>query len=441
LRRPLAALAALLVPAVAWAAAAPEAPPLPAPAAQVAADAAPESAGTTDDAALAEQAIAAYNASDYATAVDLAGRYVDRARHEGRGGRRVAEVLFVLGHARYEIRHQTPVPWTGDYRAEVVTPLEESFRVVQDNPGFRTLVLANAWFDLWNAADGKDAAAEEMAHWYLLKSIESREREVRQAPADAPERERLARFRLLYIDRCLELARRSATPDLYLYRIRAAALRGYDSPYADRFRQVLELTYFDGGNMRAAALFQFALNAAEERGRAADDVVARFQEAAEACRLDASRAEIDRQTADYLAVFDLPERRAQAADFARRAWELNPADAEIRRQYGSALHMQSFAAYARGEFEEALRLAQIEVTFDWQGIELGYFDLSRAAAELGRAEEAIRRGEEAYRTARLSAAGQALQPFAQNLVNVLRQFGEEEQAMRIVAENSTLGVH
>src|SRR5262249_5538478 len=175
-----------------------------------------------------------------------------------------------------------------------------------------------------------------------------REAEARRLAPDAPERDRLARFQLLYLDRCLELARRSATPDLYLYRIRAAAPRGFATPYADRFRQVLELTYFGAAYVRAAALCQFALAWAQDRALGVDEAVARFQEAIEASRLDASRAEINRQVADYLALLDLPERRAQAADFARRAYELNPSDPEIRRQYGSALHLLSFGAFARG---------------------------------------------------------------------------------------------
>jgi len=434
-------LVALLIPGFAAAAGEQQARP-PLEPATLNSPAAPTGApGPDDDGGLAERAVEAYNASDYATAADLAGRYIDRAREQHRGGRQVAEILFVLGHSRYEIRHESPSPGAGDYRADVVAPLEESFRVLQDNAGFRTLLLANAYYELWNSQDGRDANAEEMAHWYLLKSVTIRAGESRDTPPDAPEREQLARFQLLYLDRCLEMARRSATPELYLYRIRAMAPQGYASPYADRFRQVLELTRFDGGNMRAAALYQFALNSTQEHGVSTDTVVARFRDAVGACRLDASRAEIDRQAADYLAVFDLPERRAQAAEFARRAHDLNPADPEIRRQYGSALHVLSFAAYARGEFEESLRLAQMEVSFDWQGIELAYFDLSRSAAELGRAEEAIRHGEEAYRIARRAADSAALQPFAQNLVNILRQFGQEERATDIAAENSFLEVH
>jgi len=433
-------LAALVIPGPS----SPAQEPLPAPPIESTtpgAGAAPAlTSGASEQAAMAEGAIAAYNASDYAIAATLAARYIDRAREQGRIGREVAEVLFVLGHSRYEIQRQSAAPHAGDYRADIVAPLEESLRVVQDNAAFKTLVLANAYYDLWKAQGERDAEAEGRAHWYLLRSIVIRESEARNTPPDSPEHERLARFQLLYLDRCLELARRSATPELYLYRIRAAAPRGFASPYADRFRQVFELTYFDKGNMRAAALYQFALDSAQDRGLGVDEVVVRFQEAVEACRSDGSRAEVNRQTADYLAVIDLPERRAQAADFAHRAYDLNPGDAEIRRQYGSALHLLSFGAYARGQFEEATRLARQALDFDWQGVEMAHLDLSRSAAELGRAEEAIQHGEEAYRRARLTAAGPALQPFAQNLVNVLRQFGQEGRAASVASESSSSGV-
>jgi tetratricopeptide (TPR) repeat protein len=391
--------------------------------------------------ALADGALAAYGASDYATAQDLASRYVEWARAEGRPGRRLAEILFVMGHSRYEIQHKNQEPYAGDYRTDVVAPLEESFRVLQDNAAFKTLILGNAYYELWAAGGRKDAEAEGQAHWYLLKSILIREGETAGAAPGSPERERFARFLLFYLDRCLEMARVSATSDLYIYRIRAAAPRGLSSPYADRFRQIYDLTYFDSGNMRAAALWQYALDSAQDHTLAVDEVVARFQDAAEACRLDKSKAEIERQVADYLAVLDLPERRAQAADFARRAFELDPSDPEIRRQFGSALHVLSFGAYASGRFEDALRFARQAVAFDWQGIELAHFDLSRAAAELGRAEEAIAHGEEAYRTARRSADGPGLQPYAQNFINVLRQFGQDDLADRVVHEASSPGVH
>lgn len=404
-----------------------------------------DAAGEEEGARIADRAQKAYAASDYPTARDLAQRYLDWARERGLAGRRLAEIQFILGHAGYEIRHAAGAPAAADaapaeYRARVVTPLEDSFRVLQDNAAFKTLLLGNAWFDLWRMSGGRDAESEAQAHWYLLKSILIREDEARAAAPDDAARERLDRYRLYYLDHCLEMARSSPTPDLYVDRVRAAAARGLGSAYADRFRQIYDLTWFDGGNMRAAALWQYALDGLEDTSLGVDAVVVRFEEAGDACRGDRSRAEVDRQVADYLAVVDRPERRVQAADYARRAYELAPDDPEIRRQYGSALHLLAVGAYTTGRFEDSMRYATQAVAFEWQGNELAHFDLSRAAAELGRADEALRHGEEAYREARLHTAGPALQPYAQNYVNVLRQFGQEDQAARVMQESSALGV-
>src|SRR5439155_11345420 len=103
---------------------------------------------------------------------------------------------------------------------------------------------------------------------------------------------------------------------------------------------------------------------------------------------------------DYVSTFDQPERRAQAVEFARQAYALNPADVEIRKQYGSALHVLSYGAYATGHFQEALAQAQEAVTFEWDGMEVAFFDVSRSAAELGHETEALTHGERAYRMAK-----------------------------------------
>jgi hypothetical protein len=62
------------------------------------------------------------------------------------------------------------------------------------------------------------------------------------------------------------------------------------------------------------------------------------------------------------------------------------------------------------------------------------------AAELGRETEALTHGERAFRMARERLAGAALQPFAQNYVNILRQFGQEGLAARVQQDNAALGV-
>ncbi len=395
---------------------------------------------SADLASLRSDAIAAYNAQDYARAALIASRYVARARAAARSGRELAAVSFILGHSRYELHRKSGARYPGDYRAEVVEPLEESLRVLQDDPAFKNMLLANAYHELWAGGGRRDPDAEGRAHWHLLKSIVIRENEVRDRPKDSPEYDLFARHLLLYLDRCLELATDSPGPDLYIERIRATAPWGFATAYDARFWQIYNLTYFDGGNMRAAALWQRGLDGMQDPKAEVDDILALFTQAAEATRRNRDRAEIYRQMADFVSTMDTPQRRTQAADFARKAFELNPADAEIRQQFGSALHLMSYGAYASGRFEEAYRQAQESVTFEWEGMEAAFFDLSRAAAELGRESEALTHGERAYRMAKARGIGPALQPFAQNYVNVLRQFGQDGLAATIQRQEASLGV-
>jgi tetratricopeptide (TPR) repeat protein len=171
-----------------------------------------------------------------------------------------------------------------------------------------------------------------------------------------------------------------------------------------------------------------------------DDALAAFTEAAERTHRRRDRAEVYRQMADFVSTLDAPERRVQAAEFGRQAYELDPGDAGIRRQYGTALHVLSYAAYTSGKFDDALGRAEEAITFEWSGMETAFFDVSRAAAELGRETEALTHGERAYRMAKEKLSGQAVQPFAQNYVNVLRQFGQEALATHIQQDNVALGV-
>jgi hypothetical protein len=395
---------------------------------------------TADLASLRNDAIAAYNKEDYGKASSFATRYVERARAEGRTGREFAAVCFVLGHSRYEMHRKSGGPYTGDYAAEVVGPLEESLRILQDDPAFKNMLLGNAYYELWTMGGRKDADAEGRAHWYLLKSILVREEEVRDRPKTGPEYDLFARHLLAYLERCLDLAQDSSNPDLYTQRIRTAAPWGFATAYDARFWQIYGLTYFDEGNMQAAALWQRGLDAMRDPKADVDAVLATFGRAADLTRQRKDRAEIYRQMADFVSTLDAPERRAQTADFARKAFALNPAEAEIRRLLGSALHLLSYGAYASGRFEEALRQAQEAVTFEWEGMETAFFDLSRAAAELGQESDALTHGERAYRMAKAKASGSALQPFAQNYVNILRQFGQDGLAARILKDEAALGV-
>ncbi len=395
---------------------------------------------TADLASLRSEAFAAYQATRYDEAAGLAARYVDRARAEGRAGRELAAVSFVLGHSRYENHRASSDLYAGDYNAEVIAPLEESLRVLQDDPAFKNMLLGNAYHQLWLITGRRDLDAEGRAHWHLFKSILIRQTDASDRPNDAAEQDLFARHLLFYLERCLDLARDSGSPRMYVHRIRSLAPLGFGTTYDDRFMQIQQLTYFDDGNMKAAALWQHGLDSMLDAAVDPDVVLSSFSRAADLTRRDRDRAEVFRQMADFTSTLDEPSRRVQAAEFARKAYDLAPGDAEIRKQFGSALHLLSYAAYVRADHAGALRHAEEATTFDWEGIEVAYFDLSRAAAELGRETDALTHGERAYRIAKSRINGNALQPFAQNYVNILRQFGQEGLAERVLEEELTLGV-
>lgn len=394
----------------------------------------------TDLASLRSAAFVAYEAEDYAGAARLAARYVDRAREAGRSGREYAAVSFILGHSRYEVHRAGDDFYAGDYQADVIAPLEESLRVLQDDPAFKNMLLGNAYYELWRQKGRSDLDVESRAHWHLLKSILIRETELVDRTRDSPEYDLFARHLLFYLERCLDLARDSGSPQTYAQRIRALAPRGFGTVYDHRFLQIHELTWFDDGNMSAAAHWQNGLDAMLDPAADPDGVLSIFRHAADLTRRDRDRAEINRQMADFASTLDEPARRLQAVEFARKAYDLAPEDKGIRMQFGSALHLLSYAAFARGDHAAALRYAEEATTFDWDGMEAAYFDLSRAAAEMGRETDALTHGERAYRLAKNRIEGIALQPFAQNYVNVLRQFGQDALALHVLEEAAALGV-
>ena len=398
-------------------------------------------ASADEMATLRNDAITAYNAQNYAKSATLASHYLERAGEEQRTGREVAALQFILGHSRYELHQKEGGHYGGDYKADVVQPLEESLRVLQDDAAFKNMLLGNAWYVFWSENGSRDAEAEGRGHWYLLKSILLRETEARDRPRTSPEYDQFARHVLFYLERCLEYCRTSESADLYRERIRTTAPLGFGTAYDARFWQIHDLTYFDDGNMKAAALWQRGLDLMRDPKASPDEALASFTEATELTTRRRDKAEVFRQMADYVSTLDQPQRRTQAAEFGRRAYELNPGDAEIRRQYGTALHVLSYAAYASGKFDEAYGRAQEAITFEWAGMETALFDLSRSAAEMGRETDALTHGERAYRMAKERLQGSALQPFAQNYVNVLRQFGQEGLAARVQSDNASLGVH
>ena len=100
-------------------------------------------------------------------------------------------------------------------------------------------------------------------------------------------------------------------------------------------------------------------------------------------------------------------------------------------QYGSSLHVISYAHFNANRFKEALHAAEEATSFEWGGDEVGYFDLSRAQANFGDRINAIAHAERAFDKARKKFQGAELQPFKQNYVNILRQFGLAQKAAEV----------
>jgi hypothetical protein len=192
--------------------------------------------GTTDPVALRSRAIAAYNELNYEAAAKQAAAYLEQARKENRTGREVASVAFILGHARYELHRQSGRPYEGDYALEVVAPLEESLRILQDDPAFKHMLLGNAWYTPWGGRAHR-RRAEARGHRHLLnRSCCARRMCARSESAlglfvRAPP--------LFYLERCPTGAF-SDSADLYIQRCAGGAGRG--TAY-DALRQIYDLAY------------------------------------------------------------------------------------------------------------------------------------------------------------------------------------------------------
>ncbi|MEE9470508.1 MAG: hypothetical protein V3W32_02245, partial [Gemmatimonadota bacterium] len=106
---------------------------------------------------------ASYRAEKYDEAAEAAAQYLEAAREQGRTGREYAAVAFILGHSRYELHRRSGEPYDGDYRGDVVEPIELSLRVLQDDPAFKNMLLANAYYELWVQKGRRDADAERQA--------------------------------------------------------------------------------------------------------------------------------------------------------------------------------------------------------------------------------------------------------------------------------------
>ena len=239
---------------------------------------------------------------------------------------------------------------------------------------------------------------------------------------------------LLYVSRGFEMARRSEVPDVYLIRLREACRLGLGSRFDDRFVQLYEVLGWDDGNVRAGVLWQTGLdmmNGAEEE---ADSVLATFREATEATKGRQERAEILRQMADFASRQDDHRYKLQAVEYGRMAYRLDPSNPDIQIQYGTSLHVVSYAHFNQGRYVEALKAAREAVSFAWEGDEVAYFDLSRAEANFGEKIDALTHAERAYEKARKKFTEEELQPFRQNYVNILRQFGLSAKATSVEAD-------
>lgn len=203
---------------------------------------------------------------------------------------------------------------------------------------------------------------------------------------------------------------------------------GLGSRYSDRFAQLYRVVGFDRGNVRAGVLWQAGLDAMNSDEADPEQVLGLFSDAAEQTHGMQERAEIYRQMSDFASRQDGHTFKLRAVEYARLAFRLDPSNPEIQVQYGTALHVLSYAHYNSARFGEALKLAREATAFTWEGDEVAYFDLSRAEANFGKKLDAVRHAQRAYEAARRRYKGDEIQPYRQNYANILRQFGMPHEA-------------
>ncbi|RMF21040.1 MAG: hypothetical protein D6760_10300 [Deltaproteobacteria bacterium] len=386
--------------------------------------------------ALRQAAVSAYNARDWQVAAEQADQYEQQLDAAGlpHAGPDFALVAFIGGHARFELWKQSPDTFKYDFDRDVLGAMLESLNILQDDPFFKFNVLGTAYYEKLRADNYQNLDYENKANWYLYKALMARAEELAGKPRDGEEYTAFAKFVLLYINRAFDMARHSAAPQVYLVRVREAARLGFGTKFDDRFNQLFQVVGFDGGNVRAGVLWQTGLDLMADADSDPDQVLETFQKAADATRGYAQRAEIYRQMADYASRLDDHKYKLQAVEYGRMAFRLDPENHDIQVQYGTSLHVVSYANYNQGRFDEALKAAKEATTFEWDGDEVAYFDLSRAQANFGDKINALANAERAYEKAKRKYHGEELQPFRQNYVNILRQFGLSARADQIEAE-------
>jgi hypothetical protein len=294
--------------------------------------------------------------------------------------------------------------------------------------------MGSAYFEKLKDEHFRNLDLENAANWHMFRALLARSEELQDKPRDGEEYTAFAKYVLQYIARCFEMARHSSVANIYLVRVREACRLGFGTKFDDRFAQLYQVVGFDDGNVRAGVLWQTGLDAMRTDGAKPDDVLETFTEAAQATHGARERAEVYRQMADFASRQDDHNFKLKAVEYGRLAYKLDPGNKDIQLQYGTSLHVISYAHFNSSRFDEALRAARESTSFDWTGDEVGFFDLSRAEANFGDKINALMHAEKAYDKARRKYSGAELAPFRQNYVNILRQFGLSAQAAQIEGE-------
>ncbi len=378
-------------------------------------------------------AVDAYNARNWTAAAEAADAFVTSIDTAGlpRAGNDFALVSFVGGHARFELWKAAPETFKYNFAQDVLGAMEKSLTILQDDPFFKHNVIGTAYFEKLKSEHWSNVEYENAANWHMYKALMSRYEELSGKSRDGAEYETFAKYVLQYVQRTFEIARYSEVPNLYLVRVREACRMGFASKYDDRFAQLYQVVGFDSGNVRAGVLWQTGLDLMNTEGANPDEALELFRQAAEATKGHIERAEVYRQMADYSSRQEGHGYKLQAVEYGRLAFKLDPDNQDIQMQYGSSLHVISYAHFNANRFKEALHAAEEATSFEWGGDEVGYFDLSRAQANFGDRINAISHAERAFDKARKKFQGAELQPFKQNYVNILRQFGLAQKATEV----------
>jgi hypothetical protein len=378
-------------------------------------------------------AVEAYNARNWTVASEAADAFVaalDAAKLP-HAGNDFALVSFVGGHSRFELWKAAPDTFKYDYDKDVLGAMEQSITILQDDPFFKHNVIGTAYYEKLKSEHWKNLGYENASNWHLYKALMSRYEDLQSKSRDGEQYTSFAKYLLQYIQRAFEVARYSSTPNLYLVRVREACRMGFASKFDERFAQLHQVVGFDNGNTRAGVLWQTGLDLMNTEGSKTDDVLEVFRQAADATKGHKERAEVYRQMADYSSRQEGHAYKLQAVEYGRLAFRLDPENPDIQVQYGTSLHVISYAHFNAQRFQEALQAAKEATSFEWDGDEVGYFDLSRAEANFGDKINAITHAERSYDKARRKYTGQELQPYLQNYVNILRQFGLAAKAQQV----------